>query len=603
MRNAYDLLKILATILVVVGHVTRLYPQADVLTKAIYLFHMPLFFALSGAVYQMGCDSGKYAQFGPFVVTKAKRLLVPFVLVGLFVLLPTLWVCGFAERGIFGTGVEILCGGAATRHLWFLQALFWTFLLVHGVRLVARWGVGCLAAGACLWMAWGWHVELFGLGLAFYYLPYFVLGMALRRCETDGIGRGRATILWLAALALWGLFYLGVSAQPAALFCQILLRCLIVSAVVSLVSLFWRRCAPKSEVSDRLLGDSFGIYLFHVPLIYLYYRYLGGTFSPSVEIPLVSVVSLFGGWGATEGLRRLHLGFAVGEFVRKTRLYFCDFANFGDALSPYLMKQLLGRDVLSATPAEADIMSVGSIFFEGEYFFFDRRKVFSRESVKWLWYRAKGLWQKPLVVWGSAFLHEPTIPANCRHYRRLDIRAVRGEKTKRCLKAAGFEVPEDVALGDPGLFYPELLDGGESIDKVYDLAIVPGYEDMDEAKALRDRLAEIGVKTILVDVLQKDPLHVLRQIAASRKVVASAMHAMIVADAMGIPNRGITFGSYNAWKIGDYYSAFGMEAPQPLAAEECVACPRWVLEGIPDSPNVSPDQVRQVKARLRRVLA
>ena len=59
----YELIKVIATILVVLAHITRMYTGEGVvnplneslilnyLTKFIYSFHMPLFVAVSGAIY------------------------------------------------------------------------------------------------------------------------------------------------------------------------------------------------------------------------------------------------------------------------------------------------------------------------------------------------------------------------------------------------------------------------------------------------------------------------------------------------------------------------------------------------------------------------
>lgn len=60
-HNEWDVLKCVATLLVVIGHITILYKPGDsfpemedeylsYITDVIYLFHMPLFVAISGAV-------------------------------------------------------------------------------------------------------------------------------------------------------------------------------------------------------------------------------------------------------------------------------------------------------------------------------------------------------------------------------------------------------------------------------------------------------------------------------------------------------------------------------------------------------------------------
>jgi fucose 4-O-acetylase-like acetyltransferase len=47
----------------------------------IYTFHMPLFFAISGVVYSYARDRKGAHAYGAFVLNRAKRLLVPYVLI------------------------------------------------------------------------------------------------------------------------------------------------------------------------------------------------------------------------------------------------------------------------------------------------------------------------------------------------------------------------------------------------------------------------------------------------------------------------------------------------------------------------------------------
>ena len=286
----------------------------------------------------------------------------------------------------------------------------------------------------------------------------------------------------------------------------------------------------------------------------------------------------------------------------KKRLYFCDFANFGDALSPYLMRYLLKCDIVPAAVSNADIMGVGSIFFEGEYFFFDRKKIFLREMAKWLWYKAKGLFQKPLVVWGSAFLHEPTVPVKCLHYRNLDIRAVRGEKTRNLLKRAGFKVSNGVALGDPGLFYADLIPELSQVSKRYELAVVSRHVNPECGRQMELRAREVGINAKMIDLMSPDPFQTLRDIASSMKVLSAAMHPLIVADSLGIPNALIDVMGYNRWKMDDYYSAFGMTAPEAFKYEDFLENPRKIFDMIPDKPRVSLQKIERVKQELKEAL-
>ncbi|SMC29138.1 Fucose 4-O-acetylase [Clostridium acidisoli DSM 12555] len=66
-----DNIKFLGMILVVIGHCI---PYNSILSKYIYSFHMPLFFFLSGIVY----DSKKYKNLKEIGRKKAKSILIPY---------------------------------------------------------------------------------------------------------------------------------------------------------------------------------------------------------------------------------------------------------------------------------------------------------------------------------------------------------------------------------------------------------------------------------------------------------------------------------------------------------------------------------------------
>lgn len=60
------------------------------LADVIYLFHMPLFVTISGAVYAIGKQSGKYQDFKSLLVNKVRRLLVPYYFVAYLFVVPTI---------------------------------------------------------------------------------------------------------------------------------------------------------------------------------------------------------------------------------------------------------------------------------------------------------------------------------------------------------------------------------------------------------------------------------------------------------------------------------------------------------------------------------
>jgi peptidoglycan/LPS O-acetylase OafA/YrhL len=143
---------------------------------------MPLFTFLSGLVYGMRPFSGQASDSQQFLLGKCRRLLIPMLVVGtLFALL---------QAAVPGTNRSIKNWGhlhwEPVAHFWFVESLFWVFLLVWaGERLScfkSRQGVwfACLGAAAVTaWAPGGWYV--LSIEGAFYLLPYFMFGMAISR--------------------------------------------------------------------------------------------------------------------------------------------------------------------------------------------------------------------------------------------------------------------------------------------------------------------------------------------------------------------------------------------------------------------------------------
>lgn len=76
-----DLLRSMGLLLVILGHVKNVPVEVKL---AIYSFHMPLFFVLSGYLWNEKCIE---KSFGNFVKKKAQSLLVPYFKVAFVCLL------------------------------------------------------------------------------------------------------------------------------------------------------------------------------------------------------------------------------------------------------------------------------------------------------------------------------------------------------------------------------------------------------------------------------------------------------------------------------------------------------------------------------------
>lgn len=131
-----DICKSIGIILVVLGH-TYFIPNKFVL--AIYSFHMPFFFILSGIVF----NSDKNIQLGfrKYFLKKVKQYLIPyFIFCGINLIIDILWKTIYTKQGVDGTfflvrikGI-ILCYSNVNNMpncspLWFLMCLFFASLL------------------------------------------------------------------------------------------------------------------------------------------------------------------------------------------------------------------------------------------------------------------------------------------------------------------------------------------------------------------------------------------------------------------------------------------------------------------------------------------
>lgn len=200
--------------------------------------------------------------------------------------------------------------------------------------------------------------------------------------------------------------------------------------------------------------------------------------------------------------------------------------NFGDWLSPKIVEVVSGRPVQFTTIDKCDLVALGSLLQRVKYRF----------------------WARRLHIWGAGFI-ETGKQVHCRHH----VHAVRGP-----LSQARLGLYEDsVALGDPGLLAGLLLDG-LTIGKRHRLAIIAHYKDKESATF--KALCQANPDAKVLDVFS-DPLSLLKDIAASHYVLSSAMHGLIAADALGVPNARVVLGDQvrgGDFKFNDYYKALSV---------------------------------------------
>ena len=203
--------------------------------------------------------------------------------------------------------------------------------------------------------------------------------------------------------------------------------------------------------------------------------------------------------------------------------------NFGDLLGPMIAERLRR---LAGLPDEASkasrLLSVGSILHLAEDGDF---------------------------IWGSGV--NGKISPDSHGFSSLDVRAVRGPLTREFLQSRGISVPQ--VFGDPALLLPHVAPELRSAacHKRHDVTIVPNLEDLRRHGSLRLHPNVLNPRSGLRRCLYR--------IVRSKLVVGSSLHAIVVAEAFGIPARVVTSEVENPFKYSDYYAGTGRASYSPAA--------------------------------------
>lgn len=286
--TAYDMIRIIAAFLVVLGHSTYLTITTDFggidwklptgvspvynsvffsglryLSAWVYRFHIPLFFMLSGSVYFLG---QQYA-FKELVFKKLRRLVVPFILCGLLFMIPLKTIGGYySVQDYFKVNTAFL-SGKEMGHLWFLTSLFWCFIVFYGLKALLRSALPVFAATLLLYL---FHdrvaFHFFEFSFSMQYVLFFAAGYYFNKTEPF-FEKSR----YGAALCFLGLLILNIADTRL----HFLPPVFFIFAGCGLVYSFaFALCRPAFAVADsavfkKLVRHTMNIYLFHDPLMYL----------------------------------------------------------------------------------------------------------------------------------------------------------------------------------------------------------------------------------------------------------------------------------------------------------------------------------------------
>lgn len=192
-------------------------------------------------------------------------------------------------------------------------------------------------------------------------------------------------------------------------------------------------------------------------------------------------------------------------------------SNFGDDLSRVIVQRILGRPVQnrSLDTRKKTLFGAGSILH------------FARDGD---------------VIWGSGFREDPMLE---HRFHRLDVRAVRGPRTRKYLLQKGIACPE--VYGDPAILMAHLFPEFKKQEPIYDYIVIPNMGAME---------GFFPYKNLVLPTL---PWHeIVQKILQSKLVISSSLHGIIVAESFGIPTRMLKMTWVESLlKYQDYYESTG----------------------------------------------
>ena len=285
-------------------------------------FHIYAFTLVSGYIfYHLKYEKGRYARFLPFVVNKAKRLLIPYAFASVFWVIPI-------HSLFFGFDVgNVLWNyllAVNPSQLWFLIMLFLVFVicwclsdffkkydwLSFGVVLVA-YSIGLVGSAVA--------PNIFRIWTALCYVPFFWIGFKLRQHGCVWI-RKIPSWMWIVASILTHTLAQYLEHFEAIIFKLMTRGFLFASCVIGALMAFF----VLQKLASLFRGDSRGfaflsrrsmaVYLFHQQIVYGGIYLLNGVvclyLNATVNFVAATVISLL---IATILLRFRITRFLIGE--------------------------------------------------------------------------------------------------------------------------------------------------------------------------------------------------------------------------------------------------------------------------------------------------
>lgn len=346
----YDCLRVIATLMVVLGHCTyykidSLYGGCDYsifvgngcvmlhlfqkVTRLLYLFHMPLFMTLSGALFSRSIGRKKYNSIQQLAEDKGKRLIIPFFAAGICYSFPLKYISGYYSNSDnvlkdFFVGQLCLQGN---NHLWYCAVLFTIFILTYILekRLKGKATVKILVMVVASMLSSIYEIKLALLSYIFQYMVWFYFGLCFEsirervnkkiECKWFIVETAIATVLLLTVYLVVN-NYENLIWKATTSILKIVFTAALCLDVYNAAYMFAKTRARSIGLFKTLKNNSFGIYLYSDPLNYVFLSVATIAFQNKLFISNAGATLFY----AIRFAGTLVISVAVTEALRKLRL-------------------------------------------------------------------------------------------------------------------------------------------------------------------------------------------------------------------------------------------------------------------------------------------
>lgn len=333
-KREYDIanLRAIAILLVMLGHSIIIYSSAwslgsiysshlnydvyifDYLKTVINIIQMPLFISLSGYFFFYTNQRRTTINFKSILINKAKRLLVPYVLISLFWLIPIRFAIGYKpyiSKSIINVIIYDILMGNDNGHLWFLPTLFiisiCAYILCNFFKHINHKGNWLFDAIIfvilCLLSRLSNKFAYTHLIFSAQFSIWFYLGFLINKYKWNKLELHRVVLVCTQTFCIF-LIIMAIIKNSWIL--------TTIASIMLTIDLYLIVPSKTNKVLSTLDKGSYGMYLFHSPMVYISF-----TYYPDINPFMMLIVNLFGfGFVAfvlTELCRRINLKFILGE--------------------------------------------------------------------------------------------------------------------------------------------------------------------------------------------------------------------------------------------------------------------------------------------------